>query len=80
MQDIYGPYSKCTICLDFDFCFKCLASAKQSHPPHDFETIEEGFTGHNEQELLSQSRLDHFRWAFPELKLILKQQFQPIQQ
>ena len=35
-QDIYGLRYKCTDCLDFDFCFKCINTVETSHPPHKF--------------------------------------------
>ncbi|KAG7009377.1 hypothetical protein G7Y79_00002g004920 [Physcia stellaris] len=37
--DIYGPRHKCSVCIDFDFCFKCIETAKQSHPPHAFRKV-----------------------------------------
>ncbi|KAL8795430.1 MAG: hypothetical protein Q9195_002019 [Heterodermia aff. obscurata] len=36
---IYGPRYKCSVCPDFDFCFKCINTAEQSHPPHKFDEL-----------------------------------------
>ncbi|MCJ1464603.1 hypothetical protein MMC07_003216 [Pseudocyphellaria aurata] len=36
---IYGPRYRCTVCDNFDFCFKCIRSAHETHPSHTFEMI-----------------------------------------
>ena len=38
-QGIYGSRYKCSVCLDFDFCFKCINTVERSHPPHKFDEL-----------------------------------------
>lgn len=30
---------RCKECSDFNFCFKCYWSAKETHPGHEFEKL-----------------------------------------
>ena len=36
---ICGPRHKCSVCVDFNYCFKCIASSKYNHPSHGFELM-----------------------------------------
>ena len=36
---VYGSRYKCSVCSDFDYCFKCILSAKDTHPSHDFKSV-----------------------------------------
>lgn len=38
-QVVFGPRYRCTICPNFDFCFKCILSSHETHPSHRFEMI-----------------------------------------
>ena len=38
-QGIVGSRYKCSECLDFDYCFKCVMSAEITHPSHHFEFV-----------------------------------------
>ena len=51
---ICGPCYKCSICADFDYCFKCITSSQDNHPSHDFILMAvEGVTAFNVQLSLS---------------------------
>ena len=39
VQAIVGSRYKCSKCLDFDYCFKCMMSAEATHPSHRFEPV-----------------------------------------
>ena len=39
VQDIFGSRYKCSVCPDFDYCFKCMMSVEITHPSHRFEPI-----------------------------------------
>lgn len=39
LKTIIGSRYKCSECADFDYCFKCVSSAKITHPSHHFNFI-----------------------------------------
>jgi hypothetical protein len=42
LQPLYGLRWKCQDCYDFDYCFKCYWTAKETHPDHNFEKLGTG--------------------------------------
>ena len=39
VQGIVGSRYKCSVCADFDYCFKCVMSAEITHPSHHFKFV-----------------------------------------
>ena len=38
-KEIVGSRYRCSECLDFDYCSKCVLSAEITHPSHQFDFI-----------------------------------------
>ena len=55
-QAIYGPRYRCSVCVDFDFCFKCINTVERSHPPHKF--VERSHPPHKFVELIDRYRTE----------------------
>lgn len=36
---ICGSRYKCSVCADFDYCFKCVTSSQDNHPSHHFKLM-----------------------------------------
>lgn len=38
-KPVYGSRYRCSVCPNFDYCFKCILSAKITHPSHKFKSV-----------------------------------------
>lgn len=48
LQTIIGSRYRCTVCFDFDFCFKCYKHRTETHEPtHDFRVAEGRWEANN---------------------------------